>query len=132
MYNFWLILDRVTIVIALMASLYSAFSWWLHHRREKQLQTPVPVRLISAEDGRLLYELPFQPPRRLVTRAEILGLLGMIPSTVEGQRFEWAWLHEQQFMHDLQAIHQAKMHRLEIPLTATELTQVMLSPAPSP
>ena len=126
MFDLWLILDRATILLALLASGYSAFGWWRHHRSERRLQQPVPIRLISKEDGSLLYELPYRPPRRLITRAEVLGILGMIPSAEAGRRFEWAWLHQPKFMEDLEAIHHSRQHCLSIPLSASEVAQLAL------
>ncbi len=90
----------------------------------KALHEPVPVRLVDAESGRLLLELPHQPPRRTVTRAEVLGLLGMIPS--RQQRFDWGWLHDAQFMRHLEEVHRGHRHVLEIPVTAEEYAQLDL------
>ncbi len=123
----WLLLDRLGIVCGILAFLgtgYSAFRWWRHQRREKELHEPVPVRLVDAESGRLLLELPHQPPRRTVTRAEVLGLLGMIPS--RQQRFDWGWLHDAQFMRHLEEVHRGHRHVLEIPVTAEEYAQLDL------
>lgn len=123
----WQNLDRIAIVTGLLAFLgtaYSAFRWWQHQRRQKELETPVPIRLMSAENRRLLLELPHQPPRRIVTRAEVLGLLGMIPS--RQQRFDWAWLHDARFMRHLEEVHRGQRDVLEISLTAEEFAQLDL------
>lgn len=124
--DLWLILDRFTIILALGASGYSAHSWWRHNRREKQLQQPIPIRLLSAQAHSVLYELPYQPPRRLITRGEVLGLLGMIPSAEAGKRFDWAHFHKPEFMRHLEDIHRARQHRLDIPLTTDEFSQLKL------
>ena len=123
----WLLLDRIGIacgILAFVGAAYSAIMWMRQHRRERRLREPVPIRLISAEDGRRLHELPFQPPRRIVTRAEVLGLLGMIPS--RQQRFDWAWLHDEQFMRHLEEVHMGQRQVLEIPVTAEEFAQLDL------
>ena len=122
----WPLLDRIGIVCGILAfigSAYSAGMWVRHHLRERKLREPVPVRILCAENGHR-YELPFQPPRRIVTRAEILGLLGMIPS--RQQRFDWAWLHDEQFMRHLEEVHMGQRQVLEIPVTAEEFAQLDL------
>lgn len=119
--DLWLILDRFTIILALLASSYSAFSWWRHDRREKQLQQPIPIRPIFADDS---HQLPYQPSRRLITRAEVLGHLGMIPSTEAGKRFEWGHLHKAEFMRNIEAIYLGTKHTLDIPLTQAERDQL--------
>lgn len=121
----WQLLDRIAIVAGLLAFLgtaYSAFKWWQHQRRQHELEKPVPIKLVDAKSGRVLLELPHQPPRRSVTRAEVLGLLGMIPS--RQQRFDWAWLHDARFMHHLEAVHRGQRHVLEIPVTPEEFAQL--------
>lgn len=128
--SFWLFLDRFSIVCGLLAFVgtgYSACMWMRHQRREKTLRDLVPVHLVSADDGRILYRLPYQPPRRLVTRAEVLGLLGMIPS--RQQRFDWGHLHSTDFMRHLDEIHQASRHSLEIPVSIEEFGQLDLPAA---
>lgn len=123
----WDILDKIGVVAGLLAfvgTAYSAYMWVRQFKREKQLQQPVPIRLVSAEDQRLLYELPFHPSRRLVTRAEVLGLLGMIPSKEAGKRFEWAWLHNPAFMADLEDVYNSRRATLEIRLSPEEFGQL--------
>jgi len=130
----WQILDRLTIAFSLLGmvgALYSAFQWWVHVRREKVMSQPIAIRLVDAANpGHLFYQLPYTPPRSMVTRSEVMGLLGMIPSAEEGKRFEWAWLHQPDFIDRLSEIHHARLHSLEIPLTAAEQAQVKL-PQPS-
>jgi hypothetical protein len=125
----WLLLDRIGIICGILAFLgtaYSAFRWWRHQSRERQLQEPVIVRLVAEEDGRHLLELPHRPARRTVTRAEVLGLLGMIPS--RQQRFDWKWLLDARFMQHIEEIHRGDRDVLEIPLTAAEFRQLDLPP----
>jgi hypothetical protein len=131
----WLLLDRVGIVLGLIAfvgTLYSAAMWWRHYQREKVLAQSVTIRLISEGKGERLYDLPYLPPRRLVTRAEVLGLLGMIPSAAPGERYEWVWLHDPAFMRDLEAVHQGCSDILTIPLCPDEFAQLRLPSPPEP
>ncbi len=127
----WLLLDRIGIVcgiIAFLGTAYSAFRWWRHQRRERQLQEPVVVRLVAQANGRRLLELPYRPSRRTVTRAEVLGLLGMIPS--RQQRFDWKWLLKPEFMRHIEEIHTGDRDVLEIPLTDEEFRQLDLPESP--
>lgn len=132
--SLWLTIDRIATFCGLLAFIgtaYSAYQWWRHLRRERQLQQPVAIRLVALEGGTQLYVLPFQPPRRIVTRAEVLGLLGMIPSAEAGKRFEWAWLHEPEFMRQLEEIHLGQRQELHIPVTEAEFAQLVTTPRPA-
>jgi len=127
----WQSLDRLGTIfglLAFMGAAYSALKWWQHQRREKVLAHRIPIRLISTNDGALRYEFPFQPPRRTVTRAEVMGLFGAIPSAEAGKRFEWAWPHRPEFMQHLEEVHRGHRHVLEIPLTEEEFAQLKLPP----
>ncbi|MBP7951806.1 MAG: hypothetical protein KA004_19345 [Verrucomicrobiales bacterium] len=123
----WDTLDKIGTLVGLLAFLgtaYSAWRWWRHQRREKVLDMPIPIRLVDGESGRTLLELPHQPPRRNVTRAEVLGLLGMIPS--RQQRFDWRHLHSPQFMTQLNEVYRGRRGELSIPVTAAEFAQLDL------
>jgi|GEM_PF-3119522 len=130
----WLIIDRIGMIcgiVAFLGATYSALQWWRHLRREKQLGQPVPIRLTTEDGNTIRYQLPYQPPRRLITRAEVLGLLGMIPSAEAGKRFEWVWLHQPEFMQVLEEIHLGRKDALEIRITDAEVAQISL-PRPIP
>lgn len=123
----WLLLDRIGIILGILLGLitacgsgYSAVLWWKHQRREGELQEPILIRL-TVDDGRS-YELKHRPARRIVTRAEVLGLLGMIPS--RQLRFDWKWLHEPQFMQHIEEVHGGLRNVLEIPVSAEEYAQL--------
>ena len=125
----WQFLDRLGIILGLLAFVgtgYSALMWVRHFRRERQLAEPVVIRLVDAVSGAARYELPYQPPRRTVTRAEVLGLLGMIPSAQSGARFEWAWLHTCDFMAQLEDVYLARRDVLDIALTPGEFAQLKI------
>lgn len=124
----WEQLDRISIVAGLVGffgTVYSAIMWMRHFRREKRLNQPVPIRLVSQGDWEPLHTLPFEPTRRIVTRAEVLGLLGMIPS--RQQRFDWKWLHHPEFMRHIEEVHRGERDSLEIPLSPTEFGQLDLN-----
>lgn len=126
----WLLLDHIgtiTGLITLPTVAYSAWKWWEHIRREKVLAQRIPIRLVNKADNTPIYSLPFQPPRRTVTRAEVMGLLGAIPSAVPGKRFEWVWPHQPDFMLHLEEIYAGSRQELRIPLSEDEFTQLNLS-----
>lgn len=127
----WELLDRIAIIAGLIGffgTAYSAFMWLRHFRREKRLNQPIPIRLVSTGKWEPLHTLPFRPVRRIVTRAEVLGLLGMIPSRQE--RFDWTWLHNPEFMHHIEEVHSGERDSLEIPLSPDEYAQLDLSAHP--
>lgn len=125
--SIWLILDRTSIFTGLLAFLGTIFSvgmWLRQIFRERTLRQAIPIRLVSEDGVTLRYELPYQPVRRVITRAEVLGLLGMIPS--KQQRFDWGWLHDPKFMKHLEEIHQGQRSSLDIPISEKEAAQLDL------
>jgi len=123
----WNLLDKIGTILGLLAFIgttYSALMWMRQFRIEKRMLEAVAIRLVSAKEGRLLHELPYKPARRLITRSEVLGLLGMIPS--RQQRFDWRWLHEPDFMRHLEAVYRGERCHLEIPVTDDEFSQLDL------
>lgn len=125
----WLLLDRIGIVTGLLAFLGTTFSasmWLRQILRERKMREPVPIRIV-VEDGRR-YELPIQPPRRIVTRAEVLGLLGMIPS--RQLRFDWKYFLDAPFLQHVEEVYRGKRDALEISLTAEEFAQLDLPGQP--
>lgn len=121
----WETLDKIAIVAGLLAffgTVYSALMWLRYFLKEKRLNLPIPIYLVSAGKWEPLYKLPFKPTRRIVTRAEVLGLLGMIPSRQE--RIDWTWLHDPEFMRHIEEVHRGDRDSLEIPLSPAEFDQL--------
>lgn len=125
---FWVGLDKYGMLVAAAASLYSAAMWVIQKRRERRMKDPIVIRLVCEETAGVLYELPIRPPRGTVTRAEVLGLLGMIPS--RQQRFDWKNLIDPEFMDQLAEVVARRRNVVEIAISAAEFAQLE-TPSPS-
>lgn len=125
----WQSLDRLGIVLGLLAffgTVYSAWMWGRYRFAERRGRQAIPIRLTEAATGALLYTLPYAPSRRTLLRSEVLGLLGMIPS--RQQRYDWRHLASPEFMLHLEEIQDGRRHTLEIPVTAEEYGQLETGP----
>jgi len=82
---------------------------------------PIAVFLISEEDDEV--ELPLHLTRRDVSRAEVLGRLGMLPMKQKGGRFALKALSQGQFLQDLNKVAAGQSDRLVLPATREEIDQ---------
>ena len=120
---FWSLLEKYGLLVAVAASLYSAVMWIVAKRSEKRMKEPILIRLVAAEDvTRVLYELPILPTRGSVTRAEVLGLLGMIPSHRE--RFDWKSLITPEFMKQLEEVASFRRDVIVVAVSEDERAQI--------
>ncbi|OGR85787.1 MAG: hypothetical protein A2901_01595 [Elusimicrobia bacterium RIFCSPLOWO2_01_FULL_54_10] len=83
---------------------------------------PVRVQLRLAADGRSV-ELPVHMRRRDITRAELLGRLGMLPMKQKGARFSLRALSTPSFMEAVNEVQEGNTSVLVIPATMEELDQ---------
>ena len=113
----WEHLDKFLTVIGVLGALYSAGNWWSYRRREKKLSAHVIIRLVQAVTGSVLYELPYQPQRRFITRAEVLGFLGMVSG---GRRFDIAFISTPDFLQRIEDVFTGHLSVLDIKVTAEE------------
>lgn len=67
--------------------------------------------------------LPLDLPRADVTRAEVLGRLGMLEMKEKGKRFALSHLSSRKFLRDLNNIKHGKSSVLEIPCSEEEFFQ---------
>lgn len=85
METLWLYLDRFTILIATVSAL---FAWWAWVRSTQLLKAnriaaerrmaAITIRLVTLVDGQcMMLELPYKPRRDQLSRAEIVGILGL-------------------------------------------------------
>jgi hypothetical protein len=119
----WNYLDKYGMLVATVASLYSAIMWFIQKRNQKRLKEPVAIWLVSEVDlSKVLYKMPYRPARGSVTRAEVLGLLGMIPSRQE--RYDWKSLISLEFMAQFEEVAAFRRNRIEIPISEEEFKQL--------
>jgi hypothetical protein len=86
----------------------------------KRLQE-IPAFLIN-EKGTLT-KLPLALLRKDVTRAEILGRLGMIPMKEAGKRFSLKGISSPEFLTQVNSIAEGKIDTLVINATSAEIDQ---------
>jgi hypothetical protein len=93
-------------------------------RREQQrLDEKVRLRLSNREETRLI-DLPGAMRRAEVTRAEVLGWIGMLPMKVKGKRYEIAYINEADFLDQLSQVQTGRGETLlRIYCSSQELAQ---------
>ena len=129
----WDILDKIGIVLGIVlgavtfaGTVYSAWCWLKYRRSERIGRDVIVIRLVSVHDpSMVLHEIPYRPLRKSISRAELLGYLGMIPS--RQQRFDIAFFHDPSFFDLLQAVQDGHADVIEIPVTEAEWQQFDLS-----
>jgi len=91
-------------------------------KREEQI---VSVFFCVAEGNKTIF-LPFEIVRRDVSRAEILGRMGMLPIQEKSGRFVVRGLLTPEFFKNLNEVREGKTSVLHIPITQKELEQFVL------
>lgn len=118
----WDILDKASIVagmIALLVSISIQFYLW---RKEKRDNALIDIRLHCPDPETTI--LQGQIRRKNLTRAEVQGLLGILPMKEKGKRYELQALNQKVFFDVLEEAQvNAQIHELVIPCTAQELEQ---------
>ncbi len=98
---------------------------WLKLRALDRLDEQVQILLrLTPEEGKgkeIL--LPLEMTRRDVTRAEILGRMGMLPMVEKGKRFSIRYLSTPEFYRGLNAVAANKADTLVIPCSPEEIDQ---------
>lgn len=89
-------------------------------RRQNELVT---VQLVLQGQGERSVELPLRLRRGDVSRAEMLGRIGMLPMREKGARFSLRHLSSPTFFDDLNKVASGKGGRLVIPASADEFDQ---------
>ncbi len=123
---FWDILDKfgtATGFIGLFVSISIRLYLWQKEKRDNDL---IQIRLQLTEPEKRI-TLRNRIRRKNLTRAELLGLLGMLPMQDSGKRFALSGLSEQVFLAKLEdAQVNAKVNEVLIPCTPDELKQFNL------
>ena len=120
---FWDILDKfgmATGFVSLLVSVSIRLYLWRKEKRDNDL---IQVRLVLNNPD-LIITLRNRIRRKNLTRAEVLGLLGMLPMKDGGKRFALSGLSEQAFLvrlEDAQVNH--TVNDVLVPCTQAELQQ---------
>ncbi len=101
----------------------AAIALWFGDRRTKKLQAEEVTVLLSIQgEGRQL-ALPLEIIRRDVSRAELLGRIGMIPMRKAGSRFALREIGSPATMRAINAVVKGETSVLVIPASAEEVEQ---------
>ncbi|WP_298609734.1 hypothetical protein [uncultured Thiothrix sp.] len=121
--TFWDILDKIGIFAAVASIFVSlsirAYLW----RKEKRDNALIDIRL-HCPNPETLITLQGQIRRKNLTRAEVQGLLGILPMKEKGKRYELQALNQKAFFDALEEAQvNAEIHELVIECSAKELEQ---------
>lgn len=130
-------LGSVADVIGILGAIFALAAWWQARRLHRELadERRRLARHITVvlQHGNQRIELPVELTRAELTRAEILGRIGMIPMRTRGQRFSLAYLNTPEFLRQLnQVAAGAGDDLLTIPCTAAEIAQFDLTSSSAP
>lgn len=83
--SLWLNLDRATILIAAVSAVLSGFAWLrstellkANRISTERRRAAITIRLMSVVDGNTkTLDLPYKPRRDQLSRAEVVGILGL-------------------------------------------------------
>lgn len=98
----WDFIDKLATLIGLISVIIAAWSAWkLRRETKRQWQKEnEQIRVILRSKTREII-LPVELQRGGLTRAELLGLIGMLPMQEKGKRFELCFLHTHEFSQRL-------------------------------
>jgi len=112
-----------------LGALFAFFAWlsvlWGQRQEKKEavrLAEKIELRLEIGEGGEGIV-LPVPIRRREVSRAELLGRLGMLPMAEAGKRFSLRHLSTAAFLESLDAIQDGSETVLKIPASQAEIDQ---------
>jgi hypothetical protein len=88
----------------IIGSIYSASIWYSLKREEKFNEQRITIRL---KTPKVLIELPYAIERKYLTRSELQGLLGILP-TKEMARYKLSFLNTKAFSDNLKAAQDDK------------------------
>lgn len=119
----WDVLDKIGIaagIVALMVSISIRIYLWRKEQRDNDL---IDIRLQCLEPE-VLITLQGQIRRKNLTRAEVQGLLGILPMKEKGKRYDLPYLNQKAFFDALEEAQvNGDVHELVIRCTASELEQ---------
>lgn len=103
----------------------------IRQENQKEAQRQARRVIVNIRYGGQRLELPIELRREDLTRAEVLGRIGMIPMRTKGQRFSLAYLNTPGFLQQLNQIAEGPRDAvLEIPCTEEKFAQFDLADHP--
>lgn len=121
--NFWEQLERIGIVIGLITGVITMLIWLHLKWREKKDNDLIAVSLLDSVTG-YKATLPCNIRRKNLTRAELQGLLGMLPMKEKGKRYELGGLNRMDFFTSLEKAQVSRdIHEVSILCSSDDLMQ---------
>ncbi len=119
------VLDQITIVISAISMVFS-FVVWLVLRKQKAFDSQrIQIRVVVPDTDKYI-TLWSKPERKHLTRAEVLGLIGLIPRHSK-ENYKIVYLNTQTFFQHLAEVQDnAENNLLSIECTEQELQQFNL------
>ena len=105
-----------------IAAVASTATWFSNRRANRLAQEAVKVLLRVGEGGRQV-ALPLEIIRRDLSRAELLGRIGMLPMKKAGSRFALREIGTPATMRAVNSVLKGETSVLVIPATAEEIDQ---------
>ncbi|PWQ99321.1 hypothetical protein [Leucothrix arctica] len=120
---FWEQLDRFGIIIGLITGVITMLIWLHLKWREKKDNDLIAVNLLDLSVG-YKATLPCKIRRKNLTRAELQGLLGMLPMNEKGKRYELDGLNHVDFFSSLEKAQVSRdIYEVNILCTNDDLMQ---------
>ena len=126
----WSNFEKASTILGLLGS-FAAFLAWIQARiisrnvtREKERLDQEIKIILQGEDENHIIQLPFALRRRELIRSELLGLIGMLPTTKEKERFAIRFLSKGTFRELMSKMQDAEEESVMIiPCTNEEINQ---------
>lgn len=120
--------DWIASISGILGFVFALFAWiqaWtLRRELEREKQRLAKTVNVVVNYGAKKIELPVALRRGELTRAEVQGLLGVLPMKKKGERYSIAYLNNEEFFHQLRQIGDGQSDSiLTIPITDEELAQ---------
>lgn len=96
----WDTLDKIGIVVGIFTGMISLMIWFYLLRKEKRDNDLIAITL-HVPESHLTATLPGKIRRKNLTRAELQGLLGMLPMQEAGKRYQLPALNDPAFFDGL-------------------------------
>ena len=97
----WEYFDKIGIAAALITMVFSILIWLSQKRREKREYALLDIYLHCPETKQSI-KLPGQIRRKNLTRAEVQGLLGILPMRIKNNRYSLPSLNKVTFFETLE------------------------------
>jgi hypothetical protein len=122
-------LSTASDIVGVWGALFALLAWIQARRTQRELAQEraranerVEIELVLTQERRTR-RLPIALRRADVSRAELLGRLGMVPMRESGRRFALTYLADPTFLAQVARVQAGEGNVITIPCTAAEFEQ---------